>query len=144
MNKYIQEKQGTGKPIRKKTSGLFHNGIFEVTEISLSADGIIFVKLTLKGKLNKRCELDKLKTRGYLRGDMQIKINQTYGHQLTHQDYLDVSQLMQPRSMLKCINLNPFKLSFNLIYKNRIFVILDYEYEQFCPILKKYLGRPLR
>ena len=28
--------------------------------------------------------------------------------------------------------------------KKRMFVILDKEYEQFCPILKKYFGRPLR
>ena len=28
--------------------------------------------------------------------------------------------------------------------KKRIFVILDKEYDQFCPILKKHFGRPLR
>ena len=54
-------------------NGLFDNGTFEVTEMSLPADEVIPVKLALKAKLNSHGSLDKLKARICLRGDMQIK-----------------------------------------------------------------------
>ena len=47
---------------------LFDNGTFDVTEMALSADEVIPVKLALKAKLNSHGSLDKFKARICLRG----------------------------------------------------------------------------
>ena len=68
MIMHIQEKWDGA--IRKKINGLFDNGTFEVTEMSLPANEIITVKFALQAKLNSPGGLDKLKARVCLRGDI--------------------------------------------------------------------------
>ena len=94
--------------------------------------------------MNSHGGLDKLKARGCLRGDMQIK---------------DESNPWSPSAssrLLRCFIADAiknkaqiFQLDFMQAFiqsdmKKRMFVILDKEYEQFCPVLKKHFGRPLR
>ena len=58
-------------PLEK--NGLFHNGTFLASEMTLPIDEVISVKLALKTKPNIHDSLDKCKTRLCLRGDVQIK-----------------------------------------------------------------------
>ena len=58
-------------PLEK--NGLFHNGNFLASEMTLPIDEVISVKLALKTKLNVHERLDKGNTRVCLRGDIQIK-----------------------------------------------------------------------
>ena len=71
MSSFIKEKWG--EALRSEVTGLFDNDTFILNEKPLPADKIIPAKLACKTKLNIYGELDKLKARICLRGDMQIK-----------------------------------------------------------------------
>ena len=114
-------------------------------EKPLPADEIIPVKLAFKTKLNSYGGLDKLKARICMRGDMQIKNGNNNSWSPTASTRL-----------LKCLiadaayNRTPiYQLDFIQAFiqseaKKRMFVILDREYEHFCPKLAEHLGRPLK
>ena len=61
--------------IQKELRGLFSSGTFNVDIRPLPNDEVVPVKLALKVKLDSRGQLDKLKARVCLRGDMQEKGN---------------------------------------------------------------------
>ena len=61
-----------GGAIRIEIVGLFDNGTFLTSEMTLPTDEVIPVKLALKAKMNTCGGIDKLKARICLRGDMQI------------------------------------------------------------------------
>ena len=138
----IREKWG--QAISTEITGLFDSDTFDVNERPLPADEIIPVKLALKTKLNSYGGLDKLKARICLRGDMQIK-----------DDFNSWSPTASTR-LLKCFIADAalnrtkiYQLDFIQAFiqsdvQKRIFVILDKEYEKFCPKLAKHLGRPLK
>ena len=142
LSPHTKERWGTA--IRSELTGLFDNDTFSLTDRPLPADEIIPTKLTLKTKLNSYGGLDKLKARICLRGDMQIK-----------DGYNSWSPTASIR-LLKCFIADAcvnkctiFQLDFIQAFiqsdaKKRMFVLLDKEYEQFCPNLKKHLGRPLK
>ena len=64
-----------GSVISGEIQGLFENDTFDPNQWPLPADEILSVKLALKTKLNSNSDLDKLKARVCLRGDIQIKDN---------------------------------------------------------------------
>ena len=123
---------------------MFDNNTFDLSEGPIHIDEIVPVKLKLKAKLNACGELDKLKARICLRGDIQVK---------------DGTNTWLPTAssrLLKCFmadaianNSIMYQLDFIQAFiqsntNKRIFVILDQEYETFYPRLKEYFGRPLR
>ena len=71
LNGIIKEKWGDAS--RKEINGIFDNGTFLPSEMTLPTDEVIPVKLALKAKMNAHGGLDKFKDRICLRGDMQIK-----------------------------------------------------------------------
>ena len=133
-----------GQSIRNELLDLFDNDTFDTNEKALPANEIIPVKCAFKAKLNSYGGLDKLKGRICVRGDMQIK---------------DVMNNWSPTAsvrLLKCFladaiyNKSPiYQMDFIQAFiqsptKKRIFIILDKEYETFCPQLAQHLGRLLR
>ena len=116
------------------------NIIWSPNKRPLPADEILPVKLALKTKLNSYGGLDKLKARFYLRDDMQIK-----------DDFNSWSSVASTRihkcfiadSTLDKVTINQLDFIQAFIQsdvKKRIVVLLDKEYEQFCPKLTKYFG----
>ena len=137
-------KEKWGSAISKEVYGLFDNDTFDLSEAPLPTDEIVPVKLALKAKLNAYGGLDKLKARICLRGDMQVK---------------DGTNTWSPTAssrLLKCFMADAisngsmiYQLDFIQAFiqsntKKRIFVLLDQEYEAFCPKLREHFGRPLR
>ena len=137
-------KEKWGEAIRAEITGLFDSGTFSLNEKPLPADEIIPTKLAMKTKLNSYGGLDKLKARICLRGDMQIK----------DPNYNQWSPTASTR-LLKCLIADAaqnrtavYQLDFIQAFiqsetKKRMFVLLDKEYENFCPKLAGHLGRPL-
>gem|GEM_PF-2876143 len=142
LSPVVREKWGIS--IRNELLGLFDNDTFDTTEKALPADEVIPVKCAFKAKLNSYGGLDKLKARICVRGDMQVK---------------DTMSNWSPTAsvrLLKCFLADAIRYG-AIIYQldfiqafiqsptnKRIFVILDKEYETFCPQLSEHLGRPLR
>ena len=136
--------QRWGVAIAKEIQGLFDNDTFGTNERPLPNDEVVPTKLTLKAKLNSYGGLDKLKARVCFRGDMQEKFQ---------------INLWSPTAsirLLKCfladaarLDATIYQLDFIQAFiqtktTRRIFVILDKQYEKFCPKLAQHLGRPLR
>ena len=71
-------------------------------------------------------------------------MNPIHGHQLPHRDYSDVFIADAIKNKTQIFQLDFIQAFIQSDLKNRMFVILDKEYEQFCPIFKKHFGRPLR
>ena len=137
-------KEKWGAAIRSELTGLFDNATFSLTDRPLPADEIIPTKLTLKTKLNSYGGLEKLKARICLRGDMQIKDG--YNSWSPTASIRLLKCFIADATLNKCVI---FQLDFIQAFiqseaKKRMFVLLDKEYEQFCPNLSKHLGRPLR
>ena len=143
LSPYIKEKWG--EEIRSELIGLFNSDTFSLIDKPLPADEIIPTKLTFKTKLNSYGGLDKLKARICMRGDMQIKYDGNNSWSPTASTRL-----------LKCIIVDAaynkthiYQLDFIQAFiqseaTKRMFIILDKEYENFCPKLAKYFGRPLK
>ena len=98
----------------------------------------------MKTKLNSYGGLDKLKARICLRGDMQIKDANNNSWSPTASTRLLkclIADAAQNRTIV-------YQLDFIQAFiqsetKKRMFVLLDKEYESFCPNLAGHLGRPL-
>ena len=137
-------KQKWGEAIRIEISGLFDNETFLLNEIALPTDEVIPVKLALKAKLNIYGGLEKLKARICLRGDMQIK-DESNSWSPTASTRLLKTFITDAIANHAIIYQLDFIQSFiQSITKKRMFVILDREYEQFCPKLSQHFNRPLR
>ena len=142
LSPLIREKWGAS--IKKEILGLFDNDTFDTAERALPADEVIPVKCAFKANLNSYGGLDKLKARICVRGDMQIK------------DLINNWSPTASVRLLKCFLADAiqnkaiiYQLDFIQAFiqsptKKRIFVILDKEYETFCPQLAEHFGRPLR
>ena len=142
LSEHIKNKWGAA--IKKEVLGLFDNDTFDTNERALPADEVIPVKCAFKTKLNAYGGLDKLKARICLRGDMQVK------------DQINNWSPTASVRLLKCFladaianHAKIYQLDFIQAFiqsetKKRIFVILDKEFEMFCPQLKEHFGRPLR
>ena len=142
LSPVIREKWGIS--IKKEILGLFDNDTFDTSEKALPADEVIPVKCAFKAKLNSYGGLDKLKARICVRGDMQIK------------DLINNWSPTASVRLLKCFLADAiqnqaiiYQLDFIQAFiqsptKKRIFVILNKEYEMFCPQLAEHFGRPLR
>ena len=101
--------------------------------------------IAFKTKLNSYGGLDKLKARICMRGDMQIKNGNNNSWSPTASTRL-----------LKCLiadaaynKTQVYQLDFIQAFiqsdaKKRMFIILDKEYETFCPKLSEHFGRPLK
>ena len=81
LSESIKNKWGTA--IQKELRGLFSSGTFDMDTQPLPNDEVVPVKLTLKTKLDSMGQLDKLKDRTCLRGDIyRRKDTLTLGHLL--------------------------------------------------------------
>ena len=111
---------------------------------SLPADEVIPVKLALEARLNSHGEVDKLKARVCLRGDMQIKDESNPQSPTASSRLLRcfIADTIKNRTQIFQLNFIQAFIQYDM--KKKMFIILDKEYEQFCPILKKYFGRHLR
>ena len=139
---FIKEKWGTA--IRQEITGLFDNETFDINKKALPADEVIPVKCAFKTKLNSYGGLDKLKARICVRGDMQIK-DQTNNWSPTASVRLLKCFLADAiRNKASVHQLDFIQAFIQSETKKRIFIILDKEYETFCPHLAEHLGRPLR
>ena len=98
----------------------------------------------MKTKLNRYGGLDKIKARIYLRDNMQIKDANNNSWSTTASTRLLkclIADVAQNRTIV-------YQLDFIQAFiqsetKKRMFVLLDKEYENFCPKLAGHLGIPL-
>ena len=138
-------KERWGEAIRAELTGLFDCDTFSLTEKPFPADEIIPTKLALKTKLNSYGGLDKLKARICLRGDMQIKDANSNSWSPTASTRLLKCLIADAaRNKTTIYQLDFIQAFIQSEAKRRMFVILDKEYEQFCPKLAGHFGRPLR
>jgi len=142
MPSYTKDKWGDA--IRTEITGLFDSGTFSLNEKPLPADEVIPTKLAMKAKLNSYGGLDKLKARICLRGDMQIKDVHNIQWSPTASSRLlkcVMADSAQNRTLIH--QLDFIQAFIQSDTKKRMFVLLDKEYETFCPNLAGHLGRPL-
>ena len=100
--------------------------------------------MLFKAKLNSFGGLDKLKARICVRGDMQMKdliknLSPTASVCLLKYVLADTIQngaVIHQLNFIQALIRSPTK--------KRIFIVLDKEYEMFCPQLAEHFGRPLR
>ena len=138
-------KEKWGEAIRAEFTGLFDCDTFSLTEKPFPADEIIATKLALKTKSNSYGGLDKLKTRICLRGYMQIKdTNSNSWFPTASTRLLKCFIADAARNKTIIYQLDFIQAFIQSETKRRMFVILDKEYEQFCPKLEGHCGRPLR
>ena len=128
-------KEKWGSAISGEIQGIFENDTFDPNDRPPPADEILPVKLTLKTKLNSYGGLDKLKARVCLREDMQIKDgfnswSPTASTRLLK--YFIVDSTLNQVMIYQLYFIQSFIQS---DVKKRMFVLLDKEYEQFCPKL---------
>ena len=142
LSDHIKDKWGTA--IKKEVLGLFDNDTFDTNERALPADEVIPVKCAFKTKLNAYGGLDKLKARMCLRGDMQIKDQDNNWSPTASVRLLKCYLADAIANHVKVYQLDFIQAFIQSETKKRIFVILDKEYEIFCPQLKEHFGRPLR
>ncbi len=112
--------------------------------MTLPTNEVIPVKLALKAKLNDHGGLDKLKARICLRGDMQIKDDSNPWSPTASSRLLRCFIADATRNKATIYQLDFIQAFIQSEMKKRMFVILDKEYEQFCPNQKGNFGRPLR
>ena len=132
-----------GEAIRAEVSGLFDNETFLLNETALPTDEIIPVKLALKAKLNIYGGLEKLKARICLRGDMQIKDESNSWSPTASTRLLKnfIADAIANHAII--YQLDFIQAFIQSITKKRMFVILDKDYEQFCPKLPKIANKLL-
>ena len=132
LSPHIQDKWG--EALRSELTGLFDSETFSLIGKPLPADEIIPTKLAFKTKLNSYGDLDKLKARICMTGDMQIKNG-------NNKSWSPTASIR----LLKCLIADAafdkalvYQLDFIRAFiqseaKKRTFVILDREYEFFAP-----------
>ena len=138
----IRNKWGTA--IQKELRGLFSSGTFNLDIRPLPNDEVVPVKLTLKTKLNARGQLDKLKARICLRGDMQEKGNINTWSPTSPARLLKRFLADAIHKAKKVYQLDFIQAFIQSDTTRRIFVTLDKEYKMFCPEMEPHLGRPLK
>ena len=142
LSPYIREKWGHA--IWTEVDGLFNNVTVDLNERPLPADETIPVKLALTTKLNSYGGLDKLKARICLRGDMQIKDDFNSWSPTASTRLLKYFIVDAALNKAIICQLDFIQAFIQSDVQKRIFVILDKEYEKFCPKLAKHVGRPLK
>ena len=125
--------------VRKEINGLFDNGTFLTSEMILPTDDVIPVKVALKAKMNAHGGLDKLKVRIYLRGDMQLMDDSNPWSPTTSSRLLRcfIADAISHKAII--YQLDSIQAFIQSEMKKRMFVILNNEYEQFCPNQKVIL-----
>ena len=131
MSDHIKDKWGTA--IKKEVLGLFDNDTFDTNEKALPADEVIPVKCAFKTKLNAYGGLNKLKARICLCDDMQIKDQNNNWSPTASVRLLKCFLADAIANHTKIYQLDFIQAFIQSETKKRIFVILDKEFEMFCP-----------
>ena len=142
LSESIKNKWGTA--IQKELRGSFSSGTFDMDTQPLPNDEVVPVKLTLKTKLDSKGQLDKLKARIYLRGDMQEKGNINTWSPTSPARLLKRFIADAIHNGCKIYQLDFIQAFIQSDTTKRMFVTLDKDYKIFCPELTAHFGRPLR